>query len=559
MKEIPFAIERLERDGEIIVLQAWAIAPREWPRPYQLTIRGKCSDASATPWDFVLEPNRDRPDVVRTLGLDNSALRCGFFFYGKLPAGMPESLCLTSSAGTHLLLSLKSPMSETSDTPRGNRWGGWRYLVKRAWALASGGQWRTLREKAGKHLRLAGATGFVFRKHAHQTLSAAAPTSPTVDCLIIDHDLGGGANQYRQQWMAQRLAQGQTIALLTFSLLGLRYVLQYFDPARGMDKPTLLATLRWQNVLQAIETLQARQIFYNNAVSFPDAQRLALGISTYKKTHASCLLTLAVHDFFMLCPSQHLMNAAGQFCHVPKDLRLCADCLSVTQQDLTALYRHTDLTLWRGSWASLLNAADEILAFDPAIPKILRDTFTSIAEDKIILRPHFVPPLREEERARIQQWQLQKPHKSGHIGIVGNISSDYKGKKTVHALAQQISDAGLPYKIICIGQTTPKPTARGIYKETGPYRKENLTDLVIENDIDVFLFCSNGPETFSYVLHEIEAYGLPIAAYPIGAQATFLQRYPYAITLPPDCSAEELLVRLAPYLDTSTPANQLFQ
>jgi len=62
---------------------------------------------------------------------------------------------------------------------------------------------------------------------------------------------------------------GQTIALLTFSLLGLRYVLQYFDPARGMDKPTLLATLRWQNVLEAIETLQARQIFYNNAAILP--------------------------------------------------------------------------------------------------------------------------------------------------------------------------------------------------------------------------------------------------------------------------------------------------
>jgi len=156
--------------------------------------------------------------------------------------------------------------------------------------------------------------------------------------------------------------------------------------------------------------------------------------------------------FSLLCPSQHLMNAKGQFCHVPKDLSLCAHCLSVTQQDLTALYRHTDLALWRASWASLLNAADEILVFDPAIPKILRDTFTSIAEDKIILRPHFVPPLREEERARIQQWQLQKPHKSGHIGIVGNISSDYKGKKPCMRWPNRLATQDCPTKSYALGR-----------------------------------------------------------------------------------------------------------
>jgi len=356
--------------------------------------------------------------------------------------------------------------------------------------------------------------------------------------------------------IADQLAQGRSLALLTFSLLGLRYVLQYFDPTRGVDSPIIMAKLRWQNVLEEIDRLQPRQIFYNNAVSFPDAQKLAYGIALHKEGHPSCQLTLAVHDFFMICPSQHLMNAEGKFCHIPKDLSICAHCLGASPQDLTPLYRKTDIALWRQNWASLLNVANEILVFDPSAADILCDVFTDIPAAKISLRPHVVPPLSREERKLIDQWKSTRSRKSGCIGIVGNISSAYKGNKTVHALSNQIAEAGLPYTIVCIGQTAPKPAARGIYRETGSYRKEDLTRLIIENDVDVFLFCSNGPETFSYVLHEIEAYGLPIAAYPIGAQATFLQRYPFAIPLPPDCSAQEVLTRLMPYLGTKKVTTQ---
>jgi len=493
MMRIRFAIERLERNGQIILLQAWAIPPQDWPKPYQLTIRGRSIDASGTPWTFVLEPNRDRPDVVRSLGLEDSALRCGFFFYGKLPAGEPESLWLTSPAGAQLLLPSKLPFSVTSDTPLENIWGGWRYLLKRAWALASGGQWRALRSKVKKHVRLAQVPSLPSRK----TSDGHDPSTPrSVDCLVIDHDLGGGANQYRQQLIADQLAQGRDMALLTFSLLGLRYVLQYFHPARGVDSPIILAKLRWQDVLGDIEKLQPRQIFYNNAVSFPDAQRLASGIAIYKEMHPSCQLTLAVHDFFMICPSQHLMDAEGKFCHIPKDQNICAYCLSTSQQDLMPLYRQTAMAPWRQSWESLLDVADEVLAFDPSAADILRDAFTAILADKIALRPHAVPPLSADDRKLVEQWKSTKLYKSGRIGIVGNISSDYKGNKTVHALAEFIANERLPYKIICIGQTTPRPAGRGVYRETGSYRKEDLTKLVVENDIDVFYFAPTGRRRF---------------------------------------------------------------
>jgi len=185
--KIRFAIERLERDGETILLQAWAIPPQNCSSPFQLVIRGKSSDIPGAFWEFVLKPNRERADVVRTLGLDDSTRLCGFFFYGTLPDGAPESLWLNWASGSHLLLSIKPPLSGAADTPSASIWGGWRYLLKRAWALVRDGQWRALQAKIGKHLRLARASGSAKRNIAR--LSDESDPVP-VDCLVIDHDLG---------------------------------------------------------------------------------------------------------------------------------------------------------------------------------------------------------------------------------------------------------------------------------------------------------------------------------------------------------------------------------
>ena len=70
--------------------------------------------------------------------------------------------------------------------------------------------------------------------------------------------------------------------------------------------------------------------------------------------------------------------------------------------------------------------------------------------------------------------------------------------------------------------------------------------------IDIFFFSSVGPETFSYVLHELERYQLPVAAFDLGAQATFLARYPQSICLALTDSAEQVLQKLEPYLRSPT-------
>ena len=50
--------------------------------------------------------------------------------------------------------------------------------------------------------------------------TGALPTEGplALDLLVVDHAMGGGANRYRDERLAEMLGQGQTVGLLTYRL-----------------------------------------------------------------------------------------------------------------------------------------------------------------------------------------------------------------------------------------------------------------------------------------------------------------------------------------------------
>lgn len=535
----------MELDSSLLLLQGWALAPDSTAAPTKLWLAG--SDAGGCPWKIDIPLNRDRMDVLTALGAPAQAGRCGFFFYGRIPGGLPLSLLMESTGGDAVLGSWK-PSTHALPRLNNTQLAGWLYLLRRGWQLLRSGQWNGLHQRVMKHLR-----------PALPSLSGPASGVDTrpqpVDWLVIDHDLGGGANHYRSGKIRQELAKGQSLILLTFSILGLRYVAYRIssDGTPKVLKQKVLKHLTWPEVLPWIDQIEPRQIFYNNAVSFPDALALVEGLSAYKAEHReTCKLTLAVHDYFMTCPSQHLIHADGHFCDLPTP-NICKDCLGRSQQGMVSLYRHHDLETWRQAWGTLAHAADEVLTFDPSASTLLHRVFRPLAPGHLVMHPHAVPALSDQERHMVAQWQQNKQRKRGRIGVVGLIGSDIKGVRRVHELVQTIAHGSLPYEVVAIGQVSPKPAFPAYFHETGPYDAAELTQLVLHNDIDTFFFCSTGPETFSYVLHEIERYGLPIAAFNLGAQATFLSRYPHAIALELSNDAHEVLEKIKPHLENPAP------
>ena len=60
---------------------------------------------------------------------------------------------------------------------------------------------------------------------------------------------------------------------------------------------------------------------------------------------------------------------------------------------------------------------------------------------------------------------------------------------------------------------------------TGRYQRQKLVELVETHGINMFLFPSIWPETFSYVVAEMILLGVPIVAFDLGAPAERLRGY----------------------------------
>ena len=94
-------------------------------------------------------------------------------------------------------------------------------------------------------------------------------------------------------------------------------------------------------------------------------------------------------------------------------------------------------------------------------------------------------------------------------------------------MVERIDAEGLEVRVAVLGvlhsaRKSPRLTV------TGPYRRDDLVDLVEKHGINMLFFASVWPETFSYVVGEMMALGLPIVAFDMGAPAERLRTYPLA-------------------------------
>jgi glycosyltransferase involved in cell wall biosynthesis len=66
---------------------------------------------------------------------------------------------------------------------------------------------------------------------------------------------------------------------------------------------------------------------------------------------------------------------------------------------------------------------------------------------------------------------------------------------------------------------------------TGHYEPEQLAEIIKNSEVNIFLFPSIVPETFSYVAHELVAMGVPLACFNMGAPAELVRTYKNGLAL----------------------------
>jgi len=352
---------------------------------------------------------------------------------------------------------------------------------------------------------------YQFTKSSIEQLASRQIISFDKPCkLIVDHSLGGGANQYSKE---KYFSPGDLneIHLLSFNTLVSKYTVSVFKN----NQKTNYYFPNIQALTEQLKKSQYDEITINNLVSFPNPEILVLYFS-YLATSKQTLLNFNVHDYLCICPKWNLINNHGEYCNLP-DKDICEICLKTTNAIYTHYHFSSSISIWRELHYTLFTACNEIRIFSLSTMELLKRTYPLLQDSKISLVPHQVDYIRSVNLSAVDTSEIV-------VGIIGKIN-EIKGLEVIESLLSTIStDPQSKIRIVVIGSALRESTSNKI-RYTGTYLKENLSEIVERERVNLFLYPSICPETFSYVAEEMYHMNLPIVLFDIGAPAQRLAFY----------------------------------
>ena len=163
--------------------------------------------------------NKLREDVYKEFPDVPQSLRCGFVVYGGWNAGAgiaDASIVGSLQEGGGFKVGAPITNLPVSSKLSLIRFLPYRVMLVRAWHLLSTGKFSALRSKIKRYWPTVPASNEDIRRASRELLSTESCARVM---LVVDHDLGGGANTYRQDLLKDYLQRGYGVLMLTYNLL----------------------------------------------------------------------------------------------------------------------------------------------------------------------------------------------------------------------------------------------------------------------------------------------------------------------------------------------------
>ncbi|AEE14041.1 glycosyl transferase family 2 [Thermodesulfobium narugense DSM 14796] len=342
--------------------------------------------------------------------------------------------------------------------------------------------------------------------------------------MILDHALGGGANEYTNSLVADK-----PLAII------IRYDLKvnkYFIELCGQKIEKSLFRLKdITEINHIIKFFNVEEIIINELVSYPKVLDLLAFLIEIKEKNKDIKYTFMLHDFFCICPMYNLLNYEVKYCNVPVDLNQCAKCLKLNPliEEQVAFvkndYPNLTISLWRKQFSNLLDYSSKIICFSQKSKKILQKVYPNLSDGKFEIKHHIVDWVRPVV--------VNNTSETINIATIGHMTI-HKGAHIVSSLATYVDYHNINIKIHIFGDIF-EPYESFNYIKTvikhGRYKKEDLPKLMEENEIDIIFIPSIWPETFSFTTEEAIKMELPLAVFDLGAPAERVKIYDKGIIL----------------------------
>lgn len=329
--------------------------------------------------------------------------------------------------------------------------------------------------------------------------------------MIVDHDIGGGTNTYRNKLIDQYLSDGTAVFLLIkpqeLAFPEDSLCLEFISSTVHLS----LLVSREKELFELFVHINISKIILNNIVSYNDPLATLETIRGLKEI-TQCSLTVALHDFYPLNPSYNLLDASGNYPGLNAIDILWRD---IKNNQFSVNPKRVGREEWQAAWGQVLSDADTILCFSKNSRDHLLGVYPDVGE-RVLVRPHSLP------RKFLRQPKIQ-PDKRVTIAVVGGINRQ-KGSTIVLDLSKIIAEEKKNMRIVVVGVLEGGKPRKNV-TITGPYKPENLPDILEKYKASVCLFPSIWPETFSYVTEELMALDMPIVCFDLGAPAERLVNY----------------------------------
>ena len=376
------------------------------------------------------------------------------------------------------------------------------------------------------------------------SLRAQDPARPMVP-VYLSHSLGGGADHYLEQKIAQELSPEAPGAAVVLRIGGARrWRIELISP---MGRTTG-STDNFAIVAALLDILPERRLIYSCGVGDRAPHELPRLMASMHR--AQDVLDVLFHDFLPISPSYTLLDSDGVYRGVP-----VAGRIDPAHRFVTGKGVQIPLSVWQEAWHVLAAKADHLTVFSEDSRTIVATVWPDLAPRIRVIAHSIIEPVAA----------LPAPAEGAPpvIGVLGSIGQP-KGAAVVAEIARRITapaNAGAADKraqaprpgLVLIGRIDPKYALPPEITVTGPYRPRDIGDLATHYGVTHWLIPSVWPETFSYTTHEAIATGLPVLAFDLGAQGTAVQSAPQGVAVPlgPD-PAGNILAHFAAAGETNT-------
>jgi glycosyltransferase involved in cell wall biosynthesis/uncharacterized coiled-coil protein SlyX len=318
-----------------------------------------------------------------------------------------------------------------------------------------------------------------------------AETRPVI--LMINHNWGGGVEKHVKE-LVDFFTNSATFLILRPDIN--EYVSVSWEN-KGENLRLFFRIPSEYDLLRSFfKQLGVCRIHFHHLVNVPHSiQRLP--------EELSIPFDVTIHDYYMICPNIFLVDENDRYCGEEGELA-CRKC---------AAHRNMDIHTWRKYHHSFLKGADRIIA--PSMDTA--DRFKACFDDlNIIVAYHL-------DHERIETYPEPTFHKTGatenlRVVVMGDLSRR-KGADTLNDVSVLAEQESVPLEFHLMGDAYRKLSVKPLSRLTvyGSYTESTRNSFLEKINPHIAWIPALWPETYSYVLSELMAFGVPIAATRIGA------------------------------------------